>query len=76
IEATGERIMRIELDRNLLKSIDAYTGGHTWRVAEYARLLAERAGLSDAEIFVTSLGAFVHDIGKIGIPDAILCSRR
>ncbi|HEX8950139.1 MAG TPA: HD domain-containing phosphohydrolase [Dissulfurispiraceae bacterium] len=74
--------MKIDLDKNLLKSImvmgsviearDAYTGGHTWRVAQFARLLSEKAGLSASEIFVTSLGAFVHDIGKIGVPDAII----
>ena len=74
--------MKIELDRGLLKSLlifgtviearDAYTGGHTWRVAQFSKILAEKAGLSESEVFVTSLGGFVHDIGKVGIPDHIL----
>lgn len=73
---------QIDLNINLLKSVlvlgaviearDAYTGGHTWRVGQYSRLLAEQAGLSPAEVFLASLGGFVHDIGKVGIPDLIL----
>ncbi|MDX2496040.1 MAG: HD-GYP domain-containing protein [Desulfuromusa sp.] len=72
----------IDLSAKLLKSVlvlgaviearDAYTGGHTWRVGQYSRLLAEQAGLAPSEIFLASLGGFVHDIGKIGIPDRIL----
>ncbi len=72
----------IELHPELLKSIlvlgavvearDAYTGGHNWRVARYSQLLAHQAGLSKAETFVASLGGFIHDIGKVGIPDQIL----
>lgn len=74
--------MRIDLDKKLLKSLltlgsvvearDSYTGGHTWRVAQFARILAEKYGLSASEIFVTTLGAHLHDLGKIGIPDSIL----
>lgn len=73
---------RIDLSRDLLKSVlvlgaviearDAYTGGHTWRVAQYSRLLAEQAGLSAPEIFLSVLGGFVHDIGKVGISDQVL----
>lgn len=51
---------------------DPYTGGHLWRVSRYARLLAEHAKLSDAEAARVGLGGFLHDLGKIGIPDAIL----
>ncbi|MCD6580338.1 MAG: HD-GYP domain-containing protein [Desulfuromusa sp.] len=72
----------IDLNVNLLKSVlvlgaviearDAYTGGHTWRVSQYSRLLAEQAGLAPTEVFLASLGGFVHDIGKVGISDRIL----
>ena len=51
---------------------DVYTKGHSSRVAEYARMIAKRAGWSDArqdEIYVLAL---LHDVGKIGIPDGIL----
>lgn len=51
---------------------DPYTGGHLWRVSRYARLLAEAAGLDHAEAARISLGGFLHDLGKIGVPDAIL----
>jgi len=72
----------IRIDPPLLKSIavlaavvearDAYTGGHIWRVSQYTRLLADHAGLSGDEVFVAATGALVHDIGKLGVPDAIL----
>lgn len=51
---------------------DPYTGGHLWRVSRYARLLAEHAEFSPAEAARIGLGGFLHDLGKVGIPDAIL----
>lgn len=51
---------------------DPYTGGHLWRVSRYARLLAEHAGLTHAEVAQIELGGFLHDLGKVGVPDAIL----
>lgn len=51
---------------------DPYTGGHLWRVSRYARLLAEQARFSEADAARIELGGFLHDLGKIGIPDAIL----
>lgn len=72
----------ILLDKNLLKSVvamasvvearDAYTGGHIWRVSQYAKRLAEKASLSQGEILQAELGGLIHDIGKIGISDNIL----
>ena len=51
---------------------DPYTGGHLWRVSRYARLLADAEGLSQADAATISIGGFLHDLGKIGVPDAIL----
>lgn len=51
---------------------DPYTGGHLWRVARLSRLLAEAAGLERAQVARITIGAFLHDLGKIGIPDAVL----
>jgi putative two-component system response regulator len=51
---------------------DDYTEGHGERVAIYARSLAEHAGLSDGEVHAVYTGGILHDIGKIGCPDAIL----
>ena len=51
---------------------DAYTNGHSSRVAEYAREIAGRCGYSfrkQNEIYVTGL---LHDVGKIGVPDNII----
>jgi HD-GYP domain-containing protein (c-di-GMP phosphodiesterase class II) len=51
---------------------DKYTGGHTQRVTNYALLMAERLGLSPAECRVLQVGVPLHDIGKIGVDDAVL----
>lgn len=56
----------------VVEARDPYTGGHLWRVARYSQLLAERAGLSRGEVARMALGGFLHDLGKVGIPDAIL----
>src|SRR5207253_4634341 len=51
---------------------DEYTGGHTFRVSTYSLLLAERLGLPPEDIDLIRIGTPLHDIGKIGISDAIL----
>ncbi len=54
---------------------DEYTGGHTRRVANYSLLLAEKLQLTPGEKRVLRVGAPIHDIGKIGVDDAILRKR-
>lgn len=56
----------------IVEARDAYTGGHLWRVTQYARAIAEKLEMSRDEQYRLTLGAFLHDIGKVGIPDAIL----
>src|SRR5229473_4553737 len=51
---------------------DPYTEAHTQRVAESARRIGARMGLSQEELEALYRGGIIHDIGKIGIPDAIL----
>jgi len=51
---------------------DAYTEAHTERVASRARLLGSVAGLSGSDLDDLYRGGMIHDIGKIGVPDAIL----
>jgi len=51
---------------------DAETQGHSKRVTAYAVALAHAMQLTAAELKVIARGAFLHDIGKIAIPDAIL----
>lgn len=56
----------------VVEARDPYTGGHLWRVSRYAALLCERAGTSRTVCARVSIGAFLHDLGKLGIPDAVL----
>ena len=51
---------------------DSYTKRHTNRVAESARYLGVRLGLPEEDLDALYRGGIVHDIGKIGVPDAIL----
>ena len=60
----------------LTKSIDAkdsYTHGHSERVALMSRMLAESVGLDAQTIEDVSLCGLVHDVGKIGVPESVLC---
>jgi response regulator RpfG family c-di-GMP phosphodiesterase len=80
IEWKPEETMNI--DKPLLKSLlimadiiearDPYTGGHVWRVSQFAKLLATKIGSPEDEIIKTSIAAYLHDMGKVGIPDDIL----
>lgn len=51
---------------------DDDTGKHTQRVGEVSRLLAQHMGLTDSRCDLMGLAAPLHDVGKIGTPDAIL----
>jgi len=51
---------------------DAYTEKHTHRVAESARHVGSKMGLSERALDALYRGGIIHDIGKIGVPDAIL----
>jgi len=51
---------------------DQYTQGHSQKVSAYAALLAEALGMSGIEVEEIRLGAVLHDVGKVGIPEAIL----
>jgi len=51
---------------------DAYTEKHTHRVAESARFIGTKMGLSERALDALYRGGIIHDIGKIGVPDAIL----
>ncbi|MGH9785504.1 MAG: HD-GYP domain-containing protein, partial [Terriglobia bacterium] len=51
---------------------DPYTHGHSERVSRYAVLIARNLGLPDDEVDKIRISALLHDIGKIGIEDAVL----
>jgi HD-GYP domain-containing protein (c-di-GMP phosphodiesterase class II) len=56
----------------IVEARDPYTGGHLWRVSQFSKLLAQQAALSRREIALSEVGGFLHDLGKVGVPDAIL----
>jgi len=55
-----------------LDARDTETQGHSRRVAEYTVAVARRMGIDEPELTQFRWGALLHDVGKIGIPDAIL----
>ncbi|MDY6907953.1 MAG: PAS domain S-box protein [Chloroflexota bacterium] len=55
-----------------LEARDYYTRGHSERVAQISRRIAAELGFSTGEIATIERAAMLHDLGKIGIPDAIL----
>ena len=51
---------------------DTYTNGHSGRVAEYSRKIARNYGYSSSEQSDIYIIAMLHDVGKIGVPDAVI----
>jgi putative nucleotidyltransferase with HDIG domain len=62
----------IEVLSRSLELRDQKTDGHTRRVTEMTTSLAQKMGVLEAEMVQIRQGALLHDIGKMGIPDAIL----
>jgi putative two-component system response regulator len=58
-----------------IEARDSTTDGHCKRLAHYASALGKTLGLDDDDISALARGGFLHDIGKIGIPDAVLLKR-
>ena len=57
---------------NAIEARDEYLHGHCERLASLAVRLAELRGMTPEEIETIRLGAILHDVGKIGIPDRVL----
>ncbi len=55
-----------------LEAKDPYTAKHSARVSKFSVMLGRRIGLPEEELVLLKKGALMHDLGKIGIPDAIL----
>lgn len=81
LSADNERKTREILDSHLsmmealgraIAKRDSDTGAHNFRVAWIATRIAERLGLRERAIQSLIVGSFLHDVGKISIPDAIL----
>ncbi len=77
LEAMGTQLRRayLESTRALIATVEArdpFTERHSSRVSRYAKQIARRMDLSDGDVASVGTAAMLHDIGKIGIPDAIL----
>jgi response regulator RpfG family c-di-GMP phosphodiesterase len=57
---------------SVLEARDGSVRGHCERLARLAERIGERLGVSGGELDTLALGAMLHDIGKVGIPDSIL----
>ncbi|MFA6628622.1 MAG: two-component system response regulator [Sulfuricurvum sp.] len=75
-ERTEEIVLtRMEVIRQLGRAAefkDNETGTHILRMSSYAKLIAQKIGLDNARVELIYLSAPMHDVGKIGTPDAIL----
>jgi putative two-component system response regulator len=75
------RAARLETQNRVLASVlpraievkDPTTKGHSDRVVRYAEVLARRCGVGAPDRDALGLASQLHDVGKIGIPDRILC---
>ena len=56
----------------VIEARDAYTDGHCQRLAAYATALGTALHLSEEEMAALFRGGYLHDVGKVGIPDAVL----
>ena len=75
IEKKENKKITLQMMESLSTTIEAkdeYTRGHSRRVAQYAALIAKNLGWTKEEIQNLKNCAYLHDIGKIGIPDQIL----
>lgn len=77
-EIETQKLMLSQTAAALVEAIDAkdaYTNGHSRRVAEYSVMIAEEFGKTKEECEEIYLIALLHDVGKIGIPNAIINKR-
>jgi HD-GYP domain-containing protein (c-di-GMP phosphodiesterase class II) len=77
IVAAARELLRANIDTlkvlgNAIAKRDSDTNAHNYRVTIYAVRIAEAMGLSESAIRSLIKGSFLHDVGKIAIPDAIL----
>lgn len=74
---SGKKVeeMNLQVVTALATAIDAkdnYTNGHSSRVAEYARMIAARAGYTEPQQDEIYMIGLLHDVGKIGVPDSVI----
>jgi hypothetical protein len=77
VQESQERLQEASLEflETMARALDArdrYTAGHSDRVSANSTAIAQALGLPEKEVEIIRIGAKMHDIGKIGIPDAVL----
>jgi len=73
LAALDERFLTVVRSIGLsIESSDSYTFGHSERVARYAARVATALGLDAEEVAAVRLGAYLHDVGKIRVPQEVL----
>jgi len=77
VQEQARRIEELSLERlqalvHFLEEKDPYTRGHSVRVANYSTRIAREMGLPQSVVEVITLGAELHDIGKIGVSEQVL----
>ena len=65
-------VQMVQALANTIDAKDAYTNGHSTRVAKYSMMIAKRMGYVDEELEKLYYAALLHDIGKIGVPREII----
>lgn len=72
VELNRAYLSMLSVMANAIEARDHYTVGHTWRVARFSQAIARRLGWDEKRLAAVEVGGVLHDIGKIGVPDAIL----
>ena len=65
----------LDIVESLITSVEAkdpYTSGHSKRVCRYSEMIAIELGISGRELDEIAVGAALHDVGKLGIPEQVL----
>jgi len=65
-------LISLKVFSNLIELREGAMAGHSRRVAEHARAIAQRLNLKEEEVQNITFAALLHDIGKIGLPDNLL----
>jgi len=58
-----------------IEARDPMTNGHCERLASYAVALGKALGVAETDLQALNRGGYLHDVGKVGIPDAVLLKR-
>jgi HD-GYP domain-containing protein (c-di-GMP phosphodiesterase class II) len=62
----------VEVLADAVEARDPYTGGHVRRVCDYSLAIGRELGWSERQLLQLQMAAALHDVGKIGVPDAVL----